>query len=183
MDQLNQLTSTNLVGLMISADGPRLIPARIDWPLHQALRELYAEAGRQGLRSQLPDMHPRPDPGVSLRMGGADQALRALAEKRVLIRQGEGRRAQYQVDAEAVVSLRRGLLRLPPALAHLVHRAGTRWEALVATSAKNRSTAAVSSAATVASEMPNRLQDAAGRVRSRATSRRPPDRRTLLVTL
>jgi hypothetical protein len=181
MKSLDQLTSTNLVGLMLSAGGPCVIPARIDWPLHQALRELYAEAGRRGLRSQLPEMHSRPDPRVALRMSGADQALRALVNASALVREGAGKQARYRANDDALVTLRRDLMRLPPQLADLVHWAGARWDALVATSAKNRSTAATSSGAGVLSGIPNRLHEAPGRERSLATRRRTPVRSTSLV--
>lgn len=166
---------------MLAAGGPAVIPARIDWPLHQALRELHEDAGRTGRRRRLPGLTFRACPDVAMRAAGASEAVFALARAGVLKPEGVGRRAVLRPDPDALVALRRAYMRLDPPVALLVQRAAARWAALVATSEKNRSIARRSSGATVASGTPNRLQDPPGSA-STASSRLLPPRNTRLVT-
>jgi len=148
----------DLVGLMLAAGGPQEIPARITWPLHQALRALDAEIRREGLLSKLPTvLDLRPSPDVGLAASGANGAVFALLRDGVLQPRGTGRRASLHANVDRLATYRRHLMRLEPRLAAVVHRAATRWAALVATSAKNRSTAARSSGRTRTSSRPNRL--------------------------
>ncbi len=171
----------DLVGFMLAAGGPPLIPARIGWPLHQALYELHEKAGRSGDRRLLPQISFRPSPDVALRADGADEAMRALVHAEVLQPEGAGRQAMLRTDSSALVTYRRNLMRLDPDAVRLVQFAGTRWAALVATSAKNRSTAPRSSGSARASATPNRLQVLPG-TDSSASSARVPVRKTRLVT-
>lgn len=170
----------DLIGLMLAAGGPSVIPARISWPLHQALRELHDEAGRRGVRQLRAPLAFRSCPDVALRALGADDALFGLIQEGVLRPEGAGRQAALRADRDALVELRRDLMRLEPEAARLVQWAGARWAALVATSAKNRSTARQLSGSTVASSTPKRLHELPGSA-STATSRRRAPRSTRLV--
>jgi hypothetical protein len=168
----DQLGMLDLLGLMLAAGGPQEIPARIAWPLHQALQGLDAEVRRDGLLSELPVVLDfRPSPEVGLAAFGANSAIFALLRDGVLRPQGTGRGASLHVNADALASYRRRLMRLEPRLAHVVHRAATRWAALVATSAKNRSTAARSSGRRRASSNPNRLHVLPGRASVASSAR------------
>ena len=82
----------DLLGLMLAAGGPQEIPARIAWPLHQALQGLDAEVRRDGLLSELPVVLDfRPSPEVGLAASGANSAIFALLRDGVLRPQGTGR--------------------------------------------------------------------------------------------
>ena len=166
---------------MLAAGGPAVIPARISWPLHQALRELHSEAGRRGSRGLLTLFALRPCPDVAVRVRGADEAVFALIQERVLTPEGAGRQAALRADVERLVTLRRDLMRLEPEAVRLIQWAGSRWAAFVATSAKNRSTDRRSFGPTVASSTPNRLHEPSGSA-STAKSRRREPRSTRLVT-
>jgi hypothetical protein len=170
----------DLVGLMLAADGPRVIPARINWPLHKALHDLHEAAGRRNVRSLRALLTFRPSADVSLQAQGADGAMFDLVQRGVLRSEGSGRAANLHVDPDALIGLRRDLMRLDPQAARLVQWAGARWAALVATSAKNRSRAERSFGSTVASSTPKRLHELPGRD-STATSRRREPRKTRLV--
>lgn len=181
MRSLETQSLRNLVGLMLAAGGPPVIPARISWPLHQALRELHDEAGRRGTRRLLAPLAFHPSPAVALRATGADKAVFALMQEGVLQPEGVGRQAVLRADGQGLVRYRRELMRLNPDAAALVQLAGTRWAALVATSAKNRSTASRSSDIPRASSTPKRLHVLPGRA-STASSARAPVRNTRLAT-
>ena len=156
---MDQMDLQRLIGLMLGAGGPNVIPARISWPLHRALRELHDEAGRQGLRHLLPDMSFRPSPDVAVKVDGASMAVTQLLRLRVLVPEGVGKAAALRLRPDVHAQLRRELMRLPVEVSMLVQRAAARWAALVETSAKNRSTAVRSFGATVASSTPKRRDD------------------------
>jgi hypothetical protein len=181
MESLDQQNLTRLVGLMLAAGGPPAIPARIDWPLHQALRELHEDSGRTGRRRALPTLIFHACPDVATRAAGASEAVFTLARAGVLRPDGAGRHAVLRPDPGELVAFRRDFMLLEPEVADLVQRAAARWAALVATSAKNRSTARRSSGATVASGTPKRLHELPGSA-SNASSRRRPPRSKRLAT-
>ncbi len=161
-----------LVGLLLAAGGPQAFPARITWPLHRALHGLDAEARRDGLLSELPailDFHSSPDAGLAA--SGASRAIFALLRDGILEPRGTGRAASLHANTDGLATYRRRLMRLEPRLAALVHRAATRWAALVATSAKNRSTAARSSLETRASSTPKRLHVLPGSASAASSAR------------
>lgn len=166
---------------MLVAGGPSVMPARVNWPLHAALKELRDEAGRRGLRRMYGSLTFRACPDVAMRADGVDRALFRLTNDGVLQPEGTGRDAVLHVNPASTAELRRRLMHLEPEEAEVLQWAGTRWAALAATSAKNRSSAARSSSSSVASASPNRLQDPPGRD-SIATSRRREPRITRLVT-
>jgi len=166
---------------MLVAGGPEVIPARIRWPMHQAVRELYEEAGRRGLRRLLPEVTLRPSADVGVRAKGADTDLFHLIEDGVLVPDGEGTAAVLRIAPDALTGYRRDLMRLRPDAAALVYWAGSRWAALVATSAKNRSTAGRSSGGTRTSSTPKRLHVLPGSAPT-ASTERTPVRRTRLAT-
>jgi hypothetical protein len=126
----------NIVELMLIAGGPSVMPARVSWPLHAALKEL-----RRLHRS----LTIRACPDVMTRADGVERALFALLQEGVLQPEGTGRKAALRLNPDSVAPLRRALMRLEPQEAELIQRAATRWAALVATSSKNRSTATESS--------------------------------------
>jgi len=167
---------------MLAGGGPPVIPARGNWALHQALRELRDRAGARGERRLVDSVELRPSPDIGVRAEGADQALFQLMQQGVLRVEGTGRQAALRADGDALVALRRDFLRVAPREANLIQWAGARWCALAATSAKNRATPATSvGSASVASSTPNRLGEAPGRD-STAVSRRFEPRRTRLST-
>lgn len=156
------LALSEILAYILAADGPPEQLARVRWPMHQALRELTEEAGRIGqldLVGAALEFRPSPDGGYSVT--GADRALEELMRSSVLRVDGEMRQARLCVDPDALTSLRRKLMRLPPEQVRLYRRAGARWAALASTAAKNRSTALRSSGSTVASSTPNRAKLAA----------------------
>jgi hypothetical protein len=143
---------TLLLGQMIAAGGLECMPARISWPLHTALKDLYGEAGRRGLLASLPsEPQFEPAPEAGLRAQGADEALASLCRDGVLRRAGQLADAALEVDAEQLVPYRRSLMSLDPETVRLVQRAGSRWAALASAAAKNAATPATSSGATEAS--------------------------------
>lgn len=153
-----------IVGLMLAAGGPQTIPARIAWPLHRALHDLDTNVRREGLLTELPAvMSFQPSPDVGLAASGANGAIFSLLQDGVLATEGVGRAAAFRMTDDALANYRWRLMRLDPRLATLVYRAATRWAALVATSAKNRSTAERSSGATRTSSTPKRLHPLPGR--------------------
>lgn len=166
---------------MLVAGGPPVIPARGNWPLHQTLRELRESASHSGERDLASLLTLRPSADVGLRAEGADCALLALMQSGLLIPEGSGRAAALRVNDEVLVSWRRSLMRLDLRALRLIQRAGTRWRTLAETSAKNRSSAARSSTAVVASGTPNRLSALPG-IDSNASSRRLAPLSTRLVT-
>jgi hypothetical protein len=179
MEPMEIQSLRDLVGLMLAADGPRVIPARISWPLHEALRELDREARQAGLCVGAVSFRASPDVGIEAQ--GADRAIFGLMQEGALVPEGTGRQAEMHADLERLTAFRRDLMRLSPRTATLIHRAGTRWAALVATSAKNRSTARRSSDSTLSSGTPNRLQPLPGKASTPSSDRRPL-RSTRLVT-
>jgi hypothetical protein len=137
---------------MMAAGGLERMPARISWPLHTALRDLYLEAGRRGLLASLPaepDFEPAPEAG--LRARDADEALADLCREGVLHRVGQLTTAALAVDPDRLVPYRRSLMSLDPEMVRLLQRAGSRWAALASAAAKKAATPARSSAATVVS--------------------------------
>jgi hypothetical protein len=172
----------NLIGLMLAGGGPRVIPARGNWPLHQALRELRDRAGARGERRLVEALVLRPSPDVGVRAEGADKAIFQLTQQGFLIVQGTGRQAALHIERDALVALRRNFLRVAPGEAGLIQWAGARWCALASTSAKNRATPSASvGSASVTSSTPNRLGELPGSD-STAVSRRREPRRTRLST-
>lgn len=141
---------THVIAQIIAADGPGRIPVRIGWPLHATLRELQGQAARRGLLGRLPTFAFELSPECGLRLAAADEALEQLVRAGLLRRKGALAEAALEVDAEQLVAVRRELMRLEPELAQLLHRAGSRWAALVSTCSKNAPTPARSSSATVA---------------------------------
>src|SRR5713101_2182797 len=105
MKIVEQQTLRDLVGLMLAAGGPTVIPARVSWPLHQALRELHAEAGRRGVRRLREPLVFRPCPDVALRASGADKVVFTLTQEGVLKPEGTGREAALRADGGALVEL------------------------------------------------------------------------------
>lgn len=182
MKPVDQHEVKYLIGLILAANGPAVIPARGNWPLHQALRELRESAATRGYRWLLDALVLRPSPDVGVRTEGADEALFHLMQDGVLRPEGTGRQAVLRTDSDALVPLRRDLMRVDAKQAVLIQRAGARWRALAATSAKNRATPRESSGSSnVASSMPNRL-NVPPSIDSRATRRRLAPRKTRLST-
>jgi hypothetical protein len=120
--------------------------------MHGSLRELYDEAGREGLLHLLPTKPAvKPCPENGLRVEGADRAFRDLVSEGLLIERGRGLNATLTVDQPALVSRRRTLMKVDPRLTSLFQRCGERWAALASTSANTFESARVSSGAMVLS--------------------------------
>lgn len=100
----------------------------------------------------------RASPQVGIAAVGAEAALSELVDAGILSARGETRNAILVLDEDAVVALRRELMALPADRVRLLQRAGERWAALASTAAKNRSTAARSSASMVTSSTPKRAK-------------------------
>lgn len=149
---------SSLIGMMLIAHGEQGFLRGLEWPLHQALRELYETAGRQDVAAELPPTSFRPSPGVAWRADGADEAVWELQLQRVLVPEGTGLVARYAVNEDLLPRHKRQLLRLRPEISRLVYRAGVRWAALAATAAKNWVAAPASSGAHVAGGTPAALQ-------------------------
>lgn len=151
------LELSEVLALILAAGGPASQPVRVRWPLHRALRETYEASGRRGERDVLGvELEWRRSAEVGRELVGGDRALQKLVHDGVLRPVGELRQACFVLDPDAAVALRRKLMTLPAKQVDELQRAGTRWAALAATAAKNRSTASRSSAATVSSTTPKR---------------------------
>ena len=148
-----------LIGLLLAAGAPRTISPRSSWPLHRALWELHEGLAHSGALPQLrARLQFRPNADVGRMAVGADEAVWHLHRGGILIARGSGRSARLEVDDEKLRLLRRDLLRLEPDGAEQLYRAGKIWATLEATSWKNRTSAASSTAAARSSSTPKRLQ-------------------------
>jgi hypothetical protein len=151
---------TLLLGQIIAASGPKRIPARVTWPMHTALHELWADAGRLGLVGRLPvDLVFVPAPEAGHRASGADEAVGELVRNGLLSRIGVLGDAALEVEAARLVDFRRALMTLEPDVVGLLQRAGSRWAALALTAEKKSRTARTSPGSIVASGT-TRRQDA-----------------------
>jgi hypothetical protein len=142
----------NLLADIIAAGGVRRLPARTPWPMHRALRLLYAEAGRTGrlvLLPPKPAFAPCPETGIAAE--GANQALRDLIRVGLIREEGVGLGATLVVDPDRLVARRRSLMARDARSVAMLQRAGERWAALASTAANARAIPAESAAATVAS--------------------------------
>lgn len=145
-----------LAHILVSGGPPEFL-ARVRWPMHKALAELFDETGRAGQRELLgAELELRPSREGGLAVEGLDRALDELVRSAVLDVQGQLRDARLALSTEAAVRLRRELMLLSPDRVALYRRAGARWAALASTAAKNRSTAIRSSASAVKSSTPKR---------------------------
>jgi hypothetical protein len=154
---MKELALSDWLASVLAAGGPRKQLARVRWPMHQALREIYDETGHTGERRWLGvELEFKPSPAVGQAGVGLDQALAELVQRGVLRAEGCLREARFVLDEQAAVRYRRMLMSMPAEQVTILQRAGTRWAALASTTEKNRSTAARSSASTVTSSMPNR---------------------------
>lgn len=146
------------VSRLLAAGGPGEWLAGVRWPLHRVMLDLEAEAAGRPHLGNFTDLRTEPDPEVGLAVAGLEAAILGLAETGVIERIPEGVLECWRVNSEMLVASRREVMRLPPADAELLYRAGRRWAALAETSLKKwRSEAAVMSS-TVSSGTPNRRQ-------------------------
>jgi hypothetical protein len=137
---------------MIAAGGVRCLPARTPWPMHRALRLLYAEAGRTGRLRMLPAapvFAPCPETGYAAE--GADQALRSLIRDGLIREEGVGLGSRLVVDPDVLVDHRRLLMTRDARAVAMLQRAGERWAALASMATNTPTIPAESVAATVAS--------------------------------
>lgn len=147
---------------MLVANGPERQLARVRWPLHVALRELWEAAGRNGRRQLFGlDINQRPSADVGIATSYADEALIELVQHGILRPQGIGRGVSLLLNVEAASKIRRELMTLDPQQVALLQRAGARWAALASTAWKNRSKPSRSSESMVLSSTPNREKFAA----------------------
>src|SRR5688572_11600106 len=121
---------SKFLALMLAAGGPHAQLARVRWPLHKALRELYEETGRRGDRASLGlSWTLRPSADVGVEVEGADAALLRLVAIGILRAEGYARDARLILEDDAAVQLRRELMEMDPAAVRLLQRAATRWAA------------------------------------------------------
>lgn len=149
---MDQRAWIKLLGDMIAAGGILRLPARTPWPMHRALRLLYAEAGRTGRLRLLPDIPTFvPCPEAGLAAEGADRALRALRHNGLLREEGTGLDAKLVVDPSKLIYWRRSLMSRDPRAASMLQRAGERWAAFASTAENAWAMPAESFGATLAS--------------------------------
>lgn len=154
---MKELALSDWLASVLVAAGPRKQLARVRWPMHQAVREVYDETGRTGERRWLGiELDFNPSSAVGQAAVGLDQALAELVRRGLLHAEGCLREARFVLDEQAAVGYRRTLMSMPAEQVTVLQRAGARWAALASTAEKNRSTAARSSASTVTLSTPNR---------------------------
>jgi hypothetical protein len=149
---MDQGVRMNLLADMIAAGGVRCLPARTPWPMHRAVRLLYAEAGRTGQLALLPPapvFAPCSETGIAA--DGADEAFRDLVRTGLIREAGVGLGATLVVDSERLVDRRRSLMGRDARAVAMLQRAGERWAALASTAANTPAIPTESVAATVTS--------------------------------
>jgi hypothetical protein len=147
-----QIGILSLCRLMLATGGPALWPSAVPWPLHRALAELASATASSD--SALPIIAFRPSSDVGMKADGVDEAISELVADGTLRWERIGGVDVWSVVQSDLDSARRDLMRLEPADAAAVHRAGVRWAALAETSLKRLRTASESSGATVRSGNP-----------------------------
>src|SRR4051812_43819963 len=106
---------SEFIAMILAAGGPREQLARVRWPLHLALCEIYEQTGRTGERSLLGhDLVLRGSSEVGVEVVGADRALDHLVQRKILRPEGQLREARLILDDGVAVELRRQLMTLPP---------------------------------------------------------------------
>ena len=154
---MQKLALSDWLASVLAAGGPRKQLARVPWPMHQAMREIYDETGRTGERRWLGvELEFKPSSAVGQAAIGLEEAVGELIRRGVLRAEGRLREARLVLDEQAAVQYRRMLMSMPVEQVRILQRAGARWAALASTAEKNRSTAARSSGSTVTSSTPNR---------------------------
>jgi len=152
---------TTVLRMMVASSGVEALPARVEWPLHDAMRAALAEADSEaGGLGFVCEIHA--DPDVYVRVVGLAEAFRTLEQTGFVSPCGEGYLATWLVTSDAAVSARRDLLREPADTARVIAQAGQRLATSVSTVLKNAQRAARSWGPIVASSSPTRLQLEAG---------------------
>lgn len=149
------VSAQELVGVLLAADGPQSVPPQSLWPLHESVKDLLGEAGRQGLERHLPSLALSPSPDVGVRAEGVDEAWLALRAEGVLRVVDDGDTVTIVVDPTRMRPYRRLLLGADPRASQLLYRAGRNWAALSAISPKTASSARTSSGSMSRAAMPN----------------------------
>lgn len=109
--------------LMVAAGGPGRVRLTDNWPLHRVLVE---RASDPSARSWLPRMGHRPDPVLTRRISGLDDALLALAESGALVPDGPC----WRPSRPALASARRHLRAYDDDLREDLYRLGRAWREL-----------------------------------------------------
>jgi hypothetical protein len=148
---------TELVGMLLT-EGPRRLPLRAPWTLHQCLAELAATAEGRGAAHGLPGMAFEADATVGMAAPDAARAIDELLSQGVLRLEGTGWDATLEVDDAQLRTYRRLLMGSDPELADLIYRAGRNWAALALTAEKNWNTACASVEVRRKSGTPKRRQ-------------------------
>lgn len=142
--------------MMIASSRVEALPARVEWPLHDAMRAALANSdGQAGGLGFMCEMHP--DPDVYVRVVGLAEAFATLEPTGFIRPSGEGYLATWLVADEASILARRDLFHEPTATARVIDQAGQRLATAVSTVLKNAQSAARSWAPMVASSGPTRL--------------------------
>jgi hypothetical protein len=118
----------DLVGILLAAGGPSAMPARIQWPLDQALAWLNGEARRSGVVrrwQELIELQLSADSGTAVR--DTSKALWRLRDIGVLRPVGYLRSAALHVDPDRLRPYRRLLMAMTPDDVRLLTWTARKW--------------------------------------------------------
>lgn len=149
------VSAQELVGALLAAGGPQAVSPQSLWPLHESVKDLLGEAGRQGLERHLPALTLTPSPDVGMRAAGVDDAWLALRAEGVLRVVDDGDSVTIAINQKMMRPYRRLLLAAEPRVAQLLYRAGRNWAALSAISPKTPSRARTSAGSMSRPATPN----------------------------
>lgn len=141
------LPRTDLVALILAAGGGPVIPARLDWLLHQPFAELTSTQSSRLVAAFGPLRESR-DTELGRRFDAVDDSWWRAVDDGLLTAEGCGLLARWRCRDEDLVSRRRQLLELDADLVALLTQLGKRWATLSTTVLKNLDTAASSWAST-----------------------------------
>jgi hypothetical protein len=120
-----------LVLLMLAAGGPERMRLSDSWPLHRVLAE---QASGASARPWLPRLGHRPDPVLTRRVSGVDEAVLALAESGALVPDGSG----WRPSRPAMASARRHLRAMDDDVRADLYRLARAWRELDRAQAERR---------------------------------------------
>jgi len=154
---------SGLIGMMLAAGGPRVLPRRSTWPLHQALHRLWRTC---------PTAVPKEvsfgaDPDVGLAASGMLGALYDLILEGIF---DDGMAALY-VNPQRLRPYTKALMHLEPCVAEAVSQAAADWAARLCTAENTWASALRSAEARVTESTPNRRQGPSVVTRWKASTR------------
>lgn len=126
-----RMTLEPLVLLMLAAGGPDGVRLTDNWPLH---RVLVQQASVGSAVPWLPRIRHLPDPFLTRRVSGLDEALVALADSGALVPDG----SCWRFSRSAMASARRHLPAFDDDVRAHLYRLGEAWRALDRAQAERR---------------------------------------------